>query len=147
MRDAYQGPAIVAYLHSRKQHYLHRFQQSTTFHSNSSYRDTQAITKLPRKFERRWRKALGDRIPSILRCLGSMGKQAQRLLVLNLKTWPLSLLLGLETNNTFTALWEMSVTFCQITVLSYIASDWTTILCKVLGRLATLRNVMWFILI
>ena len=49
MRDAYQGPATVAYLHSREQHHFHCFQQSTTFHTNSSYRDTQAVTKLPSK--------------------------------------------------------------------------------------------------
>lgn len=50
MRDAYQRPAIVAYVHSREQHRFYCFQQSTTFHSNSGYRDTQAITKLPSNY-------------------------------------------------------------------------------------------------
>lgn len=47
MSDAYQRPAIVAYLHSREQHRFHRFQQSTTFHSDSSDRDSQTVAELP----------------------------------------------------------------------------------------------------
>lgn len=50
MRDAYQRPATVAYVHSREQHRFYCFQQSTTFHSNFGYRDTQAITKLPSNY-------------------------------------------------------------------------------------------------
>lgn len=50
MSDAYQGPAIVADLHSRKQHRFHCFQQSTTFHSDFSDGDSQTITELPGKY-------------------------------------------------------------------------------------------------
>lgn len=50
MSDAYQRPAIVAYLHSREQHPFHRFQQSTTFHSDSSDRDSQTVAELPGKY-------------------------------------------------------------------------------------------------
>jgi len=50
MSDAYQRPAIVAYLHSREQHRFHRFQQSKTFHSDFSDRDSQTVAELPGKY-------------------------------------------------------------------------------------------------
>jgi len=52
MSDAYQRPAIVAYLHSREQHCFYRLQQSTIFHSDYSDGDSQAITELPGKYDK-----------------------------------------------------------------------------------------------
>lgn len=45
MRDAHQGTVIIANLHSREQHRFYCFQQSTTFHTNSRYRNSQTITE------------------------------------------------------------------------------------------------------
>lgn len=50
MSDAYQGPAIVADLHSREQHCFHRFQQSATFHTDSSNGDSQTVKELPGEY-------------------------------------------------------------------------------------------------